>query len=203
MKLFDKQYVYFSWSEELEDKPCFAASSINDLEKSVERHDGTFFGLVRKSNNVDYPFDLIGTDMDFVFVYYDPRYEYKKAFIEGKGVQFQWEGKDHWTDVTEEGQLTLENINLRLKPKEYRPFKDCAELFEHWNKVLCPHVQPLNTMPLIWVKSNKDCPGIEGELITGFPNAGEVLINGTIYSMQQLFSEYSFLDGSVIGILED
>lgn len=200
MKIFSKQYVHFTWSEELEGKPCFAASSINDLEESVDRDDRTFFGEVGKSNNADYPFDLIGTDMDFVFVYYDPRYEYKKAFNDREGVQFRWEGSDNWTDVIEERQLTLENINLRIKPREYRPFRDCAELIEHWNKVVCPHIQPKNTKPLIWVRENRAY--IEDVLITGF-NAGQVLINGTSYSMQQLFTEYSFLDGSVIGILED
>lgn len=89
---------------------------------------------------------------------------------------------------------------------EYRPFKNCNELIEHfrriWRKARRFYEEyDFNLsieMPSIWVV-NKDS-GIR-EMIIGY---GEniVLLPRANFTMQDLLNEYTFIDGSPCGILE-
>ena len=97
MKLFDKQFVYFDWEDSLKGKHCFTADSINDLKQAVNLCDDRMYGEVSESANCDYPFHVKGTHCDLVFAYYDPLYEFKRAYAEGKKIQFMCGGR--WTDL--------------------------------------------------------------------------------------------------------
>ena len=89
--------------------------------------------------------------------------------------------------------------------KQYRPFKDCNELIEHYQKkyksaVGCDIYFPSLYKPCIWIRDiTEDAKG-DIELITGFTEHGNVLINGTSYPLQHLFRMYEFLDGTPVGV---
>ncbi len=186
MELFDKEFVHFIWDDDLKNKKCLLADSIGNLVNLVNGSGvNGYCDEVKKSRNAGKPFEDRDEDC-WRFAYYDPRYECKKAFNEGKPIQFQWIGKEHWTDVTEERQLTLENINLRIKPEEheYRPFVDFSELME------------IIGTKLFWVKT-KDT--FNEFLVTGNQN-GAVYIVDRWYTMQGLFDDFTFPNGSPCGV---
>ena len=91
--------------------------------------------------------------------------------------------------------------------KQYRPFNDCNELIEHYQKkyksaVGCDIYFPSLYKPCIWIRDiTEDAKG-DIELITGFTEHGNVLINGTSYPLQHLFQMYEFLDGTPVGVEE-
>lgn len=82
----------------------------------------------------------------------------------------------------------------------YRPFKSIAELVEYWCKNNNNLWQHRNlTIPLIWVKDKNtghNCLIIEYNKDCVFMNGDDVGV-----SMEELFNEYEFLDGSPIGVV--
>lgn len=87
--------------------------------------------------------------------------------------------------------------------QKYRPFKDCEELIETWKKknkseIGCDIHYPSLYQPCIWIKNRK-----RGslELIVGFGSKYIILANVSL-DLNMLFSEYTFCDGSVCGVLE-
>ena len=116
-ELFDKKFVHFMWSEELEGKEGFFADSINVLKSHVEDDDT---GSVSASSRDDYPFhnkdDDDSYDSMFRFFYYDPHYKCKRAYAEGKQIQIK--NGDSWIDVSDELKLTWDLSNIyRIKPE--------------------------------------------------------------------------------------
>ena len=99
-----------------------------------------------------------------------------------------------------------EGIN---KEKQYRPFKDCNELIEHYQKkyksaVGCDIYFPSLYKPCIWVKSKEYGTDF---MITAFDNNNEsiganVIINDMGVTMKMLFDNYIFCDNSVCGMEE-
>ena len=99
-----------------------------------------------------------------------------------------------------------EGIN---KEKQYRPFKDCNELIEHYQKkyksaVGCDIYFPSLYKPCIWVKSKEYGTDF---MITAFDNNNEsiganVIINNMGVTMKMLFDNYIFCDNSVCGMEE-
>ena len=94
--------------------------------------------------------------------------------------------------------------------KQYRPFKDCNELIEHYQKknesaVGCGIYFPSLYKPCIWVKSIEY--GTDN-LITAFDGDNESIGGSCVFvqdiwlDMQELFDNFTFLDGSPCGILE-
>lgn len=88
--------------------------------------------------------------------------------------------------------------------EEYRPFKDCKELIKHFLRILRIARRFYGDydfnlkieMPSIWVK-NKNF-GIK-EMIIGFEE-DVVFLHRTNLTMEDLFNDYTFLDGSPCGI---
>lgn len=119
----------------------------------------------------------------------------------------------------EEGNPTIEQNVGENKPcskislgeesreKHHRPFKDCSELIEVYQKkyksaVGCDIYFPSLYKPVIWVKHKEF--GTES-LITAFDNNNEsiganVIINDMGVTMKMLFYNYTFCDGSVCGV---
>ncbi len=90
---------------------------------------------------------------------------------------------------------------------QFRPFKDCSELIEYYQKkyksaVGCDIYFPSLYKPCIWIRDKTEDAKGDIELITGFTEHGNVLINGTSYPLQHLFQMYEFLDGSPCGLEE-
>lgn len=91
------------------------------------------------------------------------------------------------------------------KEKQYRPFKDCDELIEYWYDFTgVINCSPKLFMPGIWVKSKEY--GVELK-ITGFDNkAGSVpcvFVEDMWKDMNDLFNDFTFLDGSPCGLEEN
>ena len=130
--------------------------------------------------------------------------ELKKAYKNGEAIQFKLDGKG-WTDW-ENPKFDCLPCDYRIKPK-CRPFKDCDELIATWQKMM-GYSAKANTMPLIWVKCKSDTNkngywDSIGEIccITGF---GRDFVHCEVGNptMEVLFDDFEFLDGSPLGIEE-
>ena len=131
-KLFDKRFVHFMWDDELEGKQVFVADNINSLIERIEK--GTSIYKVHWSRDTGMPFeseDLVR----YRFAYYDENYSIKKAFNEGKKVQYRLAGGVDWADIDSEEALKCriaEGRTFRIKPEDKwiaylaRPkYRDC------------------------------------------------------------------------------
>ena len=98
------------------------------------------------------------------------------------------------------GQNRTGCINWRKE--KYRPFKDCSELIRCYEAKYAIRRNACLTRPIIWVRDKTEDAKGDVELITGFTEHGNVLINGTSYPLQHLFQMYEFLDGSPVGVEE-
>ena len=118
MELYNREFVYFDWDDELEGKKGFFSNNINDLKRSVKDNRTMWYGEICKNvnTNTDYPFGFIddfGISHCFRFCYYDPYYEFRKACLEGKRLQFK-NNNGNWEDVR--GEPIFENDEYRIKP---------------------------------------------------------------------------------------
>ena len=88
--------------------------------------------------------------------------------------------------------------------EEYRSFNDCKELIVRWRKIWRDRFRDdynyklSMEMPTIWVV-NKDS-GIR-EMIIGY-GENVVFLPRVNLTMQDLFNEYTFIDGSLCGVLD-
>lgn len=96
MPKFEERYVYFRWSRELEGKEVLCADHIDVLEKQVVKSWFKGFGVVKKSVDTGYPFET--ASKSWQFCYYDPNYEAKIAYEQGKKIECKRKG-DAWGDL--------------------------------------------------------------------------------------------------------
>ena len=87
---FDKNFVNFLWDDELDGKECFVACEIQDLIQAVNINSLEHKCVIHKSPDLYYPFQ---TRCDCTrFAYYDPLYEYKLAWANGKSIKVETGG---------------------------------------------------------------------------------------------------------------
>ena len=86
---------------------------------------------------------------------------------------------------------------VERKPADkYRPYKNIAEMVDDWKSRFSSNI-PDYAMPLIWVK-NKGTGDVC--LITELPHTGSsVLLNCEYYHSDDLYDDYTYLDGSPCG----
>ena len=108
-KLFDKRFVYFMWDDELEGMGGFFADNIGTLKEQINNGVAEYLHNT-KSRYEDKPF--ANCNSAYRFFYYDPNYEVKKAFNEGKTIQYQLAGGVDWADIDSEEALEC------VKPEE-------------------------------------------------------------------------------------
>ena len=93
MELYDKKYVYFEWDDKLEGKDVFCGFSIYDLKSQVNQGNAQTGVLHHSNNSKGHPFVPTWSDgsgsLAYPFAYYDPYYEVKKAYNEGKKIQYK------------------------------------------------------------------------------------------------------------------
>lgn len=94
MPKFEERYVYFRWSRELEGKEVLCADHIDVLEKQVVKGWLSDFGVVKRSGDTGYPFEA--ACKSWQFCYYDPNYEAKVAYEQGKPIECKRKGA--WDD---------------------------------------------------------------------------------------------------------
>ena len=120
MELYDKQFVFFDWDDKLDGKKGFFSDNINSLKQYVKDNGTLWSGKIcnNLTRNTDYPFRFIdesGNSHCFRFCYYDPYYEFRKAYIEGKQLQFK-DSAGNWRDV--EGEPIFTRDEYRIKPDD-------------------------------------------------------------------------------------
>lgn len=125
--------------------------------------------------------------------------EVMEGFVEGKKIQWRPKFDIKWDDCVYGPDWNWNMNDYRIKPEEkYRPYKDTNELKADFFKD-CPQMSKRYRMAIWVVMPN----GTELE-ITGFSGNGEyALINGEYYSMEDLFKDFKYPDGSPFGIRED
>ena len=128
MPKFEKQYVHFMWSDELEGKMVFFADFISDLKRRVENNDVDYYEEVVKGEDHE-PFRMLSKSIRlscWQFAYYDPYYELKVAREQGKVIQRYWKSEQEWEEHI--GDDFTDDINLyRIKPEEQKPEPELAE----------------------------------------------------------------------------
>lgn len=119
MKLYDKKYVYFEWDDKLKGKKGFVATDILHIKKQVNGCTDTT--LIYHSSSNTQPFTQ--GYYNYNFAYYDPNYEVKKAYNEGKKLQWKYRHEKQWYDWDNDSCPTFfDNTNgyeLRVKPDNY------------------------------------------------------------------------------------
>ncbi len=113
MELYDKKYVYFDWDDELKGKKGFFADTINELKSKVE----SGFELLEchfSNNPTGFHFSNSISNKAYQFFYYDPYYEFRRAYLEGKQLQFKDNG--NWEDVM--GEPLFNGDEYRIKPSK-------------------------------------------------------------------------------------
>lgn len=106
-ELYDPDCVYryfHDWYKKLEGKLVFYADTEEDLKQRVGTNDTEHMGTFKSLANKDVPFNVIIADNcveNFKFVYYDPLYTFKRAFLTGKKVQYRYKDESDfdWTDL--------------------------------------------------------------------------------------------------------
>lgn len=101
MPKFEDKFVHFRWSGELEGKEVFCADDIltltNDVTNNCEKGIVTFSGYEESPFRVSY--DKSATVCSWRFVYYDPNYETKLAYEQGKKIECSCKCvSDAWND---------------------------------------------------------------------------------------------------------
>lgn len=118
MELYDKKYVYFEWDNKLDGKIGFVAQNIAALRGQVNNNPKAMVTL-SGSDDDTCPFTYYVDDeitCDYQFAYYDPYYELRKAYLEGKQLQFKNDNGD-WIDVA--GEPLFKVDEYRIKPETW------------------------------------------------------------------------------------
>lgn len=198
-EIFDKKFVHFMWGDSLKGKEGFFADYIDKLVDYVENEKFKFKLTCEGPGDSEYPFLAGGTR--FCFFYYDPLYNVKLAWKQGKTIQGRTKLlSDPWVDCC--CPTWSDECEYRVKPeKKWRPFKNIKELKDTWHKCAGLCEPPPLFEPMIWVRDKKR-PDIT-RLITGFNggiNSGALA--GSWNSLEALFDDYTFLDGTPCGVEE-
>ena len=117
MELFDQKYVFILWDKELDGKKGFVAQNIASLRGQVNNSPKLMVTL-SSSDDDACPFTYYADDeitCDYQFAYYDPYYEVRRAYLEGKQLQFK-DWNDAWRDVISEP--TFRDGEYRIKPSK-------------------------------------------------------------------------------------
>lgn len=203
-EIFDKKFVYLEWDDVLKGKQVLASDNLQCMRRDI--NDGTAkLRCVEDNSSRDklYPFkDDRGTL--WALVYYDPLYDVKLAWKNGKQIQARSVlYKDaEWID-SKYPNFDDTCCEFRVKPeKKWRPFKNIAELKHVWDIKRSPLVHPELGEHFIWIRDKKR-PDIT-RLITGFNGGIQcVAIAGEWRTLEALFDEYEFLDDTPCGVEEE
>ena len=141
-----------------------------------------------------------------------------KAWEDGKTIQFYSTTREDWRDVVDNDPFWEVNVEYRVKPecpcedgidskacvgcehsedgkKEYRPYESSAEMIADFIdrfKAKCPSY----CEPLIWLKRKND---LDKALITNYGET-KVLLSDAYRTMEELFNQWTYLDGSPVGM---
>lgn len=148
MELFDKKFVYLEWDDVLEGKEVFVADCLANLRRMVNNNDHYGYSECVVDSCVEFPFRVY-SGITFAMAYYDPNYECKLAWKNGKQIQSkstvyvdaEWVDNDFpdWNNPCEA---------FRIKPDEYEVYMTVFDETETPPKVLI--TTAVSSMPLHW-----------------------------------------------------
>ena len=127
-----------------------------------------------------------------------------QAFSEGKQIQWLKPDSDEWIDIVGGDNVDFEdltefNVAYRIKPEpKYRPFKNTEEC---WNEMQ-------KHQPFGWLKPvNEYTKKVKAINISSIGDDDEYPIQFTHdygdYSFEYLYKEFTFMDGTPFGIVEE
>lgn len=175
--------------------------------------------LIEHSSDESQPFKT--TDgIKFRFFYYDPNYEVKKAFNEGKKIQVHC-ANGMWRDCDE--PKWYDDCKYRVKPecpctdgidskacvgcehsedgKQYRPYRDALEFIADYGKRFPTATpRPLGTMPLIWIAHKTD--GTTRLIVEFSDRSVKIGCKVKPVDFGKLFEYWTYRDGSPVGMEE-
>lgn len=211
--IFNDKYIHFKWEDYLEGKKGFFSDSACNFKDYIcnPTTKENFYAeeiITRSLDNEEYPFE----DPDggqWKFVYYDPNYEAKIAWKNGNEIQYK-DNDGIWYDLLSSKPL-WGAIEYRIKPdrdtkqKQYRPFKDINELRLYWRNThsLIADQFFVDCEPLIWVKFKNLNYKV---MINGFyEESNKIILSSSHapYTLQELYNEFTFIDGKPFGIEVD
>lgn len=138
IELFDKRYVYFEWSDELEGKDCILAKSYKDLKDFVNSGDEGRIFKVNKGN--EKPFTNGCSECDFC--YFDPNLKVKKAWLEGKTIQCMI--LNEWVDYMDTERTGLFFYNMKWDAYEWRIKPTTEEIINYTSETSREPIYILN-----------------------------------------------------------
>lgn len=201
-KFFDKRYLVMPDDESIVGKKVFYNDNLSDLIKEVEQGD------LSQVNTLDNIIDTDYKETDFCFevnnaawclIYYDPNYEAKVAYSQGKIIEYRRKGNDEW-NVSADGVVDEGHYEYRVKPDEpasdaerkYVPYDSVSEMmYDHFN-VDC--VEDIKNC--IWLRSKSDTN--MRFMITG-TDVDEVMVDSIWLNPSQLLDDYLWDDYTAIG----
>lgn len=113
MELFDKKFVYLEWDDALEGKKVVIGDTLGELKKKLH---SMLFDSVMENKEGDYPFTPSEDDMNFAMAYYDPNYECKVAYAQGKVIQCRNKGDNKW--MVTSSPNWVDGCEYCVKPEE-------------------------------------------------------------------------------------
>ena len=134
MKLFDPKFLYCNPEDFLEGKEVFIGNSREYLIEDVNCDTLQDKNICEFSNSQDYPFKTKNSLSTYRYVYYDPLYDVKRAFAEGKTIEYQ--PKNHVSDIwyaSTEGVVDPEHYFYRIKEEEHKVINE-QNLEEKWKE---------------------------------------------------------------------
>ena len=118
IELYDKKFVHFMWDDELNNKAVTTGEGIDSLIAQVNRGTSSATVHVRENPDSEFPFYEIETHRIYRFAYYDPNYECKRAYAEGKQIQLKSYGK--WHDITDPSWSDGEEYRIKTEEKKLK-----------------------------------------------------------------------------------
>lgn len=120
---FERRFVHCFWNNELEGKKGFVADTLADLRSYVEDKAIPYIVELSSSGNKNYQFTYYKDNeitSDYQFCYYDPLYEMKVAYEEGKIIQHFSKATDKWEDCECRPLWNDDFTEYRIKPEEQK-----------------------------------------------------------------------------------
>ena len=114
-KIFDPQFVHCMWDDSLEGKRCIVSDNIDIMIDAVDN--GTYHtAVINRSKGGGYALHSNETGLDYVVAYYDPLYDVKWAWKQGKQIQVRSKGstRNEWMNMDPIGWF--DTYEYRVKP---------------------------------------------------------------------------------------
>lgn len=195
-KFFDKKYLVMPDDTGIIGKRVFYADHFDTLIIDVESGNASRTGMLDGIiTNCAFPFYI--NDSRWSLCYYDPAYEAKAAYSQGRTIEYRRKGTDEW-HISTGGVVDEEHYDYRVKPDapvheyKYVPYDSVSEMmYDHFN-VDC--IEDIKNC--IWLRSKADTS--IRFMVTGI-GINQVMVASVWLNPSQLLDDYLWEDYTAIG----